>query len=124
MASCCACTSGGPSRGTAQSSLPLICLVPRDDSGRQTTSRQPSAPSTSAQSDFQLLDEDYIKKHFKLPQRALYLDPFSRTRRQTTRRGRKMVMMMKKSFIYYNCQTGNSSGIHARRRKKVQKAVN
>ncbi|XP_050683011.1 uncharacterized protein LOC126978301 [Leptidea sinapis] len=78
MASCCACTSGGPSRGTAQSSLPLICLVPRDDSGRQTTSKQPSAPSTSAQSDFQLLDEDYIKKHFKLPQRALYLDPFRR----------------------------------------------
>ncbi|XP_026742195.1 uncharacterized protein LOC113504218 [Trichoplusia ni] len=32
----------------------------------------------AAQSDFQLLDEAYIKKHFKLPQRALYLDPFRR----------------------------------------------
>ncbi|CAG9782371.1 unnamed protein product [Diatraea saccharalis] len=27
---------------------------------------------------FQLLDEEYVKKNFKLPQRALYLDPFRR----------------------------------------------
>lgn len=81
---CCACrgpnNSGAGGAGGGKSSLPLICLVPRDDArlpdkaGRSKP--RPASAGVAAESDFQLLDEDYIKKHFKLPQRALYLDPF------------------------------------------------
>ncbi|CAG4942630.1 uncharacterized protein LOC123705550 [Colias croceus] len=75
MASCCACT-GAAGSSAAKSGLPLICLVPRDDSRPESSTRP--RPATAPDSGFQLLDEDYIKKHFKLPQRALYLDPFRR----------------------------------------------
>ncbi|XP_028178603.1 uncharacterized protein LOC135086647 [Ostrinia nubilalis] len=80
MASCCTC-SGGSSG--AQSSLPLICLVPRDAAAAGKAGPGPAGKprpisAGTAQSDFQLLDEAYIKKHFKLPQRSLYLDPFRR----------------------------------------------
>ncbi|KAL0902748.1 hypothetical protein ABMA27_000554 [Loxostege sticticalis] len=81
MASCCTCTGGASS--APSSSLPLICLVPRDGgppgkAGPGPTGKPRPASAGPGQSDLQLLDEDYIKKHFKLPQRALYLDPFRR----------------------------------------------
>ncbi|XP_061707304.1 uncharacterized protein LOC133517860 [Cydia pomonella] len=77
MSSCCKCESQGRV-GSGAGSLPLICLVPRDGPGQaQAGSSKPSNSGPSAnKSDFRLLDEDYIKKNFKLPQRALYLDPF------------------------------------------------
>ncbi|KAI8430561.1 hypothetical protein MSG28_000786 [Choristoneura fumiferana] len=83
MASCCTCSGPGHGQaGSSKASLPLICLVPRDDArlADQGGAKKPRPASAgiSAQSDFQLLDEDYIKKHFKLPQRQLYLDPFRR----------------------------------------------
>ncbi|CAB3258940.1 unnamed protein product [Arctia plantaginis] len=81
MAACCTCNPGSSNRGGAgNTALPLICLVPRDG-GQQPSqggSRPRPASSNSAQSDFTLLDDEYIKKHFKLPQRSLYLDPFRR----------------------------------------------
>ncbi|KPJ10359.1 hypothetical protein RR48_09019 [Papilio machaon] len=79
MAGCCQCPTGGQ-----QGRLPLICLVPRGD-GAGTAAPPPSAapPAPAAPSatsagapDFPLLDDEYIKKHFKLPPRPLYLDPF------------------------------------------------
>ncbi|CAF4747926.1 unnamed protein product [Pieris macdunnoughi] len=77
MASCCACTNAAG--GSTANALPLICLVPRDDAREPTPGQKPRPMSSGTPSaDFQLLDEDYIKKHFKLPQRALYLDPFRR----------------------------------------------
>ncbi|XP_045542197.1 uncharacterized protein LOC106715888 [Papilio machaon] len=81
MAGCCQCPTGGQ-----QGRLPLICLVPRGD-GAGTAAPPPSAapPAPAAPSatsagapDFPLLDDEYIKKHFKLPPRPLYLDPFRR----------------------------------------------
>ncbi|KAG6443193.1 uncharacterized protein LOC115455736 isoform X1 [Manduca sexta] len=79
--SLCCCTCSGASSGV-KSSLPLICLVPRDDARLPDQAAagkpRPASAGTVAQSDFQLLDEEYIKKHFKLPQRSLYLDPFRR----------------------------------------------
>ncbi|KAJ0183642.1 hypothetical protein K1T71_000065 [Dendrolimus kikuchii] len=81
MASCCTCS--GAAKSSANSSLPLICLVPRghakqSNDGGSGQHPRPQSANTPAHSDFQLLDEDYIKKHFKLPKRALYLDPFRR----------------------------------------------
>uniref|UniRef100_A0A2H1WZ99 SFRICE_029523 n=1 Tax=Spodoptera frugiperda TaxID=7108 RepID=A0A2H1WZ99_SPOFR len=84
---CCPCNNAG--KGSAavdrsgRSNLPLICLVPHTDNVTGSSARNPPrgpAPRATAagQNDFQLLDEDYIKKHFKLPPRALYLDPFRR----------------------------------------------
>ncbi|XP_026498503.2 uncharacterized protein LOC113402454 [Vanessa tameamea] len=82
MASCCTCTGTGGSTGSpGKSALPLICLVPRGpekNTARLPPARAMGGASSTAKSDFQLLDEDYIKKNFKLPQRALYLDPFRR----------------------------------------------
>ncbi|CAK1554712.1 unnamed protein product [Leptosia nina] len=79
MASCCTCAGAGGS-SAANAALPLICLVPREDSRGSPSAGQKPRPASAGtpSSDFQLLDEDYIKKHFKLPQRALYLDPFRR----------------------------------------------
>ncbi|KOB66940.1 Uncharacterized protein OBRU01_20532 [Operophtera brumata] len=80
MASCCTCSASG-SASTGKSSLPLICLVPRDGARlpEQAGARpHPAASSMSANSGFQLLEESSIKEHFKLPQRALYLDSFRR----------------------------------------------
>lgn len=55
-------------------------MVPRD--GRTPGQKRPEKPERSsrlASSDsFHFLDEATIKKHFKLPPRALYLDPFRR----------------------------------------------
>ncbi|CAG9558233.1 unnamed protein product [Danaus chrysippus] len=76
MSSCCTCPGASSSAGNA--GLPLICLVPRDGAAENKSGPRPTAAKMSAQSDFQLLDEEYIKKHFKLPQRSLYLDPFRR----------------------------------------------
>ncbi|XP_052746652.1 uncharacterized protein LOC112043802 [Bicyclus anynana] len=76
MASCCTCNRG--STGSGKQNLPLVCLVPRDGKPESGARPQPSHATTSKSNDFELLDEDYIKKHFKLPQRALYLDPFRR----------------------------------------------
>ncbi|KAF9409081.1 hypothetical protein HW555_011443 [Spodoptera exigua] len=83
---CCACNDAV--RGSAASghvgrtNLPLICLVPHTDKPTGTSARNPprgpAQTGATAQNDFQLLDENYIKKHFKLPPRALYLDPFRR----------------------------------------------
>ncbi|CAH2242377.1 jg432, partial [Pararge aegeria aegeria] len=73
---CCTCKGLGRSQ---KSSLPLICLVPRDGHPENSAPPRPTPATTnSARSNFELLDEDYIKKHFKLPQRSLYLDPFRR----------------------------------------------
>ncbi|XP_034839199.1 uncharacterized protein [Maniola hyperantus] len=74
MASCCPCGPGS----SAKSNLPLICLVPRDGGPDNSPKPQPTPATNRATDQFQLLDEDYIKKHFKLPERALYLDPFRR----------------------------------------------
>ncbi|PZC75920.1 uncharacterized protein LOC110378191 [Helicoverpa armigera] len=83
---CCVCRdnhqSGGQSAGGKN--LPLICLVPRDDAQntKQTggSGRPPpsAGPSREDLNDFHLLDDEYIKKHFKLSPRPLYLDPFRR----------------------------------------------
>ncbi|CAH1647876.1 unnamed protein product [Spodoptera littoralis] len=83
---CCACKDAG--RGSAapghvgRNNLPLICLVPHTDNITGSSARAPPrgpAPNVATdQNDFRLLDENYIKKHFKLPPRALYLDPFRR----------------------------------------------
>ncbi|CAH2035983.1 unnamed protein product, partial [Iphiclides podalirius] len=74
---CCPCPGNVAAPGK---SLPLICLVPRDGKSKRADvdKPQPSAtsPATSPTQDFPLLDEEYIKKHFKLPPRPLYLDPF------------------------------------------------
>lgn len=75
---CCTCPGTGGSSGTT-GSLPLICLVPRGqehNAARTATPRTTAGASSAVKSDFQLLDEEYIRKNFKLPQRALYLDPF------------------------------------------------
>ncbi|XP_068620286.1 uncharacterized protein [Battus philenor] len=80
MAGCCPCSASMPTPGKA--SLPLICMVPRDDKSMQPASDkgrpQTTSPATSPTDDFPMLDDEYIKKHFKLPPRALYLDPFRR----------------------------------------------
>ncbi|KAI5646984.1 hypothetical protein NE865_01239 [Phthorimaea operculella] len=81
---CCSCPgAGGAGGGKAVNGLPLICLVPRDpaaappgSNGGAARPRQSSAPSID--DDFKFLDPDYIAKHFKLPERPLYLDPFRR----------------------------------------------
>ncbi|KAJ8737473.1 hypothetical protein PYW08_000068 [Mythimna loreyi] len=82
---CCQCHgSHSATSAGGRANLPLICLVPRDDPraakqfGSGGKPRPASASAGGAQSDFQLLDEDYIKAHFNLPKRALYLDPFRR----------------------------------------------
>ncbi|CAG9137293.1 unnamed protein product [Plutella xylostella] len=77
----CACTCQADSKQSRQTAnLPLICMVPRD--GRTPGQKRPEKPERSsrlASSDsFHFLDEATIKKHFKLPPRALYLDPFKR----------------------------------------------
>ncbi|XP_045458186.1 uncharacterized protein LOC123668496 [Melitaea cinxia] len=80
MSRCCTCPGTGGSSGTT-GSLPLICLVPRGqehNAARTATPRTTAGASSAVKSDFQLLDEEYIRKNFKLPQRALYLDPFRR----------------------------------------------
>ncbi|XP_053624712.1 uncharacterized protein LOC128683286 [Plodia interpunctella] len=83
MASCCTCAGGAA--GAPSSSLPLICLVPRDGGAPgKSGPGQPRPASASAASSggssggFQFLDEDYIKKNFKLGPRPQYLDPFRR----------------------------------------------
>ncbi|CAH0716641.1 unnamed protein product, partial [Brenthis ino] len=73
---CCTCAGAG-AHSAGQASLPLICLVPRDGTEHDARPQRAGAPSQH-KSDFQLLDEDYIKKNFKLPPRSLYLDPFRR----------------------------------------------
>ncbi|XP_004933187.1 uncharacterized protein LOC101738771 [Bombyx mori] len=76
MTSCCTCE--GHHSG-AKSSLPLVCLVPRDGASSEArTKPRPASAGPTTQNDFQLLDEEYIRKNFKLPQRALYLDPYRR----------------------------------------------
>ncbi|XP_063634477.1 uncharacterized protein LOC134805106 [Cydia splendana] len=79
MSSCCKCESHGRNgSGTGAGGRPLICLVPRDGPGpaQAGVSKPPTSGPSGHNSDFRLLDDDYIKKNFKLPQRALYLDPF------------------------------------------------
>ncbi|XP_063394024.1 uncharacterized protein LOC134679111 [Cydia fagiglandana] len=79
MSGCCKCESRGRNgTGGGAGALPLICLVPRDGPGpaQSGASKPPTARPSGNNSDFQLLDDDYIKKNFKLPPRALYLDPF------------------------------------------------
>ncbi|XP_013184859.1 uncharacterized protein LOC106130551 [Amyelois transitella] len=79
MASCCTCS--GAAGGAPSASLPLICLVPRDGAtpGKAGTGKpRPASAATSSRGGFQFLDEDYIKKNFKLAPRPLYLDPFRR----------------------------------------------
>ncbi|CAH0578292.1 unnamed protein product [Chrysodeixis includens] len=91
MAACCTCPgphgagAGGGAAGhhAKGGNLPLICLVPRGDGTRAQPGHggnkpRPATGGSGPHADFQLLDEAYIKKHFKLPQRALYLDPFRR----------------------------------------------
>ncbi|XP_075991402.1 uncharacterized protein LOC142986692 [Anticarsia gemmatalis] len=81
MASCCPCSTAGGGSSSGKASLPLICLVPRDESRGATAGGakpRPVSSGPSTQSDFQLLDEKYVKAHFDLPKRALYLDPFRR----------------------------------------------
>ncbi|GBP03826.1 hypothetical protein EVAR_71882_1 [Eumeta japonica] len=66
---CCAHSDG------TDANLPLICLVPRG------AARPPPAPAPSrstVDSEFTPLSEEYLRKNFKFPQRALYLDPFNR----------------------------------------------
>ncbi|CAK1588052.1 unnamed protein product [Parnassius mnemosyne] len=75
---CCPCPAAVTNSG--KSSLPLICLVPRDGKSiEHAVQKKPRSTSTFAPAkDFPLLDEEYIKKNFKLPPRALYLDPHRR----------------------------------------------
>lgn len=81
--SCCTCS--GVNTNKSSSNLPLICLVPRDDGhvgsqmgrGLPRPSQRPASAGAVPQG-LTLLDEDYLKNHFNLPQRALYLDPFKR----------------------------------------------
>ncbi|XP_049885418.1 uncharacterized protein LOC126380206 [Pectinophora gossypiella] len=87
---CCPCGAKDGKPGGAKGALPLICLVPRDAAAGQGGARGGGGGHTSGQSggsacsggmpdsQFQFLDEEYLKKHFNLPPRALYLDPFRR----------------------------------------------
>ncbi|XP_026317577.1 uncharacterized protein LOC113228472 [Hyposmocoma kahamanoa] len=82
--SCCCCSQRGSGiTGGGGGNLPLICLVPRDEAAaKAAASRQQKGPTqqssspSSRENDFQFLDEEYLRKHFNFPQRALYLDPF------------------------------------------------
>lgn len=90
----CCCTGGNPG-GPPKAKIPLLCLVPIDEAGQLGSGSKPrpgvgkgapapgKPPGTGCDDiiggpDAQLFDNDYLKKHFKLPQRAMYLDPFSR----------------------------------------------
>lgn len=57
--------------------MPVLCLVPRDENFVPPT-KNIKQESTNTASEHQFLDEEYIKKHFNLPKRPLYLDSLRR----------------------------------------------
>lgn len=78
--------SGGGGGGLHQGntmSLPIVCLIPKNPHGQlESKSNQPLYPKhqipASKSDNMELMDEEFLKKHFNLPKRALYLDPMRR----------------------------------------------